>query len=195
MPTATGGAQFVATYSGPSGASAANVIALVKIGGNFVQATIDEIAQGWHDFVTEFMSDDWYVQGEETFYDLSSDPHPELIADTATDVGTDTSDALPPQVALVLSLKASSGGRRGRGRIYLPGVPDSSVSAGGAVDSGFVNDTLDGFSDWASLCASLGWLPAVYSRTDGVVRAVTTIYISPFVDTQRRRMERIDAAS
>lgn len=193
MPTAAGGAQFVATYSGPSGATAANVMALVSIGGTFNQATVDFIADQWIDFWKAFGVDSWTVHGDMQFLDLSSDPHPELIADASSIVGTDTSDAELPQVAAVLSLKAATGGRRGRGRIYLPGVPDSSVSEGGVIDAGLVSDTLDDYVTFGAACASVGWIPAVYSRTDGVVRAATVISMNEYCDTQRRRMERIGA--
>jgi hypothetical protein len=57
-------------------------------------------------------------------------------------------------------------------------------------------DTLmaDEFIDYAGEIASTwGWAPAVYSRTDNAVRAVTSFYIGPVLDTQRRRQERVGA--
>lgn len=193
MPAVTGGAQFVASYDGPSGATAVNIVGLSNIGGDFNQSTVNAIASAWIDFVTAFMSDEWSVRGDIEFRDLRTEPYPILFATTSDAAGTDTSDPLPPQVALCVSIQAATGGRRGRGRFYLPGVPDSSVSTGGEVDAGLISATLSDLGDFGIACATVGWIPAVYSRTDGVVRALAVASISGFIDTQRRRMERIDA--
>lgn len=192
MPAVTGGAQFVPTYQGPAGATAANVIALANIGGTFNQATIDEIDVAWKAFFGAFASDEWTCLAGTEFRDLRVDPYNILISGTGAVAGSDTSDPEPPAVAACVSIRAASGGRRGRGRFFLPGVPDSSVSTGGVMDTGFVEDTLDDFIDFSLACAAVGWVPAVYSRTDGVVRGIASVSMSRIVDTQRRRQGRLE---
>lgn len=192
MPAVTGGAQFVATYVGPSGATAANIQALENIGGDFDQATIDDIADAWGAFFEAFASDEWALNAGMEFRDLRVDPYDVLVAGNGAFPGTDTSDPELPAIAACVSVIAATGGRRGRGRFYLPGVPASSTSTGGTLDSGFITATLSDYVDFSLACAAVGWVPAVYSRTDGVVRGVASVAMSPIVDTQRRRQGRLE---
>lgn len=52
---------------------------------------------------------------------------------TAPIVGGSSSDALPPQVAMVISLRAPISGRRGRGRVYIPGLTEAALDADGTI--------------------------------------------------------------
>lgn len=193
MPTAPDGAQVVFTYTGPGGASAANVLAFRSIGGDFDQTRMDHIAAEWADFWQAFASDAWSIDTDAEAFDLSLDPHPQLIANTGGGAGSDSADSETPQVAVCVSLQSFVAGRRGRGRIYLPGVPISSVDEAGLLDSGFITDTLSDLGDFGTSIAGVGWVLAVYSRLDSVVRSTAGISISPYCDTQRRRQARLDA--
>lgn len=192
MPAVTGGAQFVATYVGPGGATAANIHALANIGGDFDQAAVDNIADAWADFWSAFASDEWSLNAGMEFRDLRVDPYDVLIAGNGAVAGTDSSDPELPAIAAVVSISAATGGRRGKGRMYLPGVPASSTSTGGTLDAGFITATLADYVTFSVAVAGEGWVPAVYSRSDGVVRGVATVGMSPIVDTQRRRQGRLE---
>jgi hypothetical protein len=191
MPEVPGLLQLVPTYTGPEGATAANVLSFAFAGGDFDQSTVDDIAQAWEDFWVLFASDEWVIDAgmQATWFDI--DPPGELLALNGGSAGSDTSDPLPPACAIVVSLRTSENSRRGRGRFYLPGVPDSGVSTGGILVGSLVTDLLTDFQAFGTACFVVGFVPAVYSRTDGVQRAVSTVSVDPVLDTQRRRQNRL----
>lgn len=115
-----------------------------------------------------------------------------------TDVGagTGTSATLPPQICRVVTLRTDLSGRRHRGRIYLP-------ATGMAVDS-----TNEQFSDsgstlltaleaWDSYLAELteGWWLAVVSQTSTSSQVVARFSTDTVADTQRRRRNKVVAAT
>jgi hypothetical protein len=53
--------------------------------------------------------------------------------------GTATGDALPPEVALVVTLRTAFAGRGFRGRVYLPGFDTASLDADGTATAGAIS--------------------------------------------------------
>lgn len=51
----------------------------------------------------------------------------------ATVAGTSGSEPLPPNVSLLVSKNTAAGGRMGKGRLFLPGLPEGSTPGGGVV--------------------------------------------------------------
>ena len=191
MPVVPVGLRMVATYSGPGGATAANVLHFVDIGGDFDQATMDGLAEDWANAWAACSSDEWEADQLFECLDLSVDPPALILADSGAPAGTDTSDPLPPASTVCVSLRAASGGRSGRGRAYLPGVPESGVDSAGQLLGGTVTDYLGNMGAFGIAAGSAGWAWAVYSRTDGVVRIASAIAVDANLDTQRRRQQRL----
>lgn len=84
----------------------------------------------------------------------------------------------------------ASGGRRGRGRIYIPAVPEVRISVGGFIDeltvSGLQADT-DTFFEQLSISG----LNLCVEHTDGTTPAlVTSLTVDGRAATQRRRQRR-----
>lgn len=112
--------------------------------------------------------------------------------------GTSTGDALPPQVAICISLRTNTRGRRYRGRLYLP-QPSEAASSGQGMISQADADGLDaqceGFR--AALPAlSWEWVIASYGKSKtktGLVTwtpfatPLTSVSVDRILDTQRRR--------
>lgn len=192
MPVVPNCAQLVPEYGGGSGATAVNVLHFLDIGGGFDQANGDYILQAWIDFWTTIACDQWSVSGLAKWRDLSVDPIDELVA-VATGEGGDGSDApSPAQATPVLSLICKAAGRRGRGRIYLPGMGQEQAY-GSTMITSYVALAVANFGTFSSdIAVNAGWVPAVYSRTDGLARPVVAIDMSRIVDTQRRRAERLE---
>jgi hypothetical protein len=184
---------LVATYNGPDGATAANVLHFVSIGGDYDQSSGDTIAEEWGAFFEVYSQENWSIDTTLEWFDLSEDPPDVLAVTTDGNNGDSTSPPLPANVAACLSLASSSGGRSGRGRIYLPGIADEYVG-GSLLTVPFISATLAAYTAFAtSIAGGVGWVPAVYSRTDGLSRVVTSTGMSNVVDTQRRRTQRLEA--
>jgi len=185
--------RLVATYSDAEGATAANVLHFLAIGGDFDETTGDGIAQLWADFFELYSVNSWQIDTALEWTDLRVDPPETLIVNTDGAIGDSTAATLPANVAACLSLSAASGGRSGRGRIYLPGISEEYVT-NSSLSNPFITATIAGYVSFATQCAGThGWVPAVYSRTDGISRSVLSTGMSTVVDTQRRRSQRLES--
>lgn len=121
----------------------------------------------------------------------SGDPIPVLSTSTAV-AGTAGTDRLPPNNALLIRKQTGVGGRRNRGRMYLPGiVAESGVDSTGTISG------LAGLQTIAS--AWLGDIVAVAGITQMVLlhsvgastpTNVNELVVDGVVATQRRRLRR-----
>lgn len=104
---------------------------------------------------------------------------------------------VPNNVAPCISFRTQIAGRSGRGRNYIPGVPQS-VITGNTISPGFIADTTiayQGLLDTGSFKPT-GWTWVVVSRFTlnaprpaGVANAVLSVlYTDTTVDSQRRRL-------
>jgi len=152
---------------------------------------MDVIAEAWNDYVTSGMHEDWAVDPTMLAEDIRTDPPSAIIATCTGNNGVGTGNPLPAQCTWVLSLRAATGGRRGRGRVYLPGIGEGDVDDSSKVSALYVSGQVADFTTFSIATAVVGWVPAVYSRTDGVVRVVASIGGDRVIDTQRRRVQRL----
>jgi hypothetical protein len=108
--------------------------------------------------------------------------------DTAQSIdGVAAGNALPADVALVVSLRTGLANRRGRGRFYLPQPAASQLTTNGRVLADFVTDlgaSLE--AAWTAYNTATD-IPVVYSRTSRSTQPITTFDIGNLYDTQRGR--------
>lgn len=126
---------------------------------------------------------------------------PLSVSGSFSDNGSEAASMLPPNVALLVKKNTSLGGRRGRGRLYMPWV----LQEAGANDIG----TIDGASlaarqaNATAMLASLTSEPVTGIETPMVLlhdssgagvepppTVVTSLLVDSRVATQRRRMGR-----
>lgn len=105
-------------------------------------------------------------------------------------VGTGTDEPLPPQCAVVVSLRSNTPTRSGRGRFYLPS-PVTTTVIDQRLDSAAQGDILNGALAMLNHMKGLGLTPVVYHRFDPTVTAVVTIDVGDVFDTQRRRRNKL----
>jgi hypothetical protein len=104
--------------------------------------------------------------------------------------GTGGSPSVSPQVAYLIEKRTALGGRRNRGRMYLPGPTEGTVDGRGNVTSARVNDlqvAIDGFlADLGAADMTMRILHA----DGGTPTQVTAGVAKALVATQRRRLKR-----
>ena len=101
--------------------------------------------------------------------------------------GTSEANALPADVAIVVSLRSPVANRTGRGRFYLPQPTTDALTAVGRLDEtaqGTIVDAL--LAAWTQANAA-GENPVIYSRTQRATREITSFNVGDLFDTQRRR--------
>lgn len=102
-------------------------------------------------------------------------------------VGVAAGNALPADVALVVSLRTSLSQRRARGRFYLPQPAASQLTTNGRVLPDFITDlgaSLQAAWDTYNTATDI---PVVYSRVARATNPVVTFNIGDLYDTQRGR--------
>lgn len=105
-------------------------------------------------------------------------------------VGTGTGEALPPQNAIVVSLRTDTPTRAGRGRFYLPSPVVSTVLTQ-RLDSTAQGDILNGALAMLNHMKGLGWSPAIYHRRTLNNTLVVGIDVGDVFDNQRRRRNKL----
>lgn len=107
---------------------------------------------------------------------------------TGSIIGAST-DTLPNQCALVVTLRTALSGRRHRGRMYLPVTGLPLGSSGGQANTAHVTEIADAwgtcFSDW-NASGDNGKI-VVVSPTGSSFSPVTTVSVDTRIDIQRRR--------
>lgn len=145
-------------------------------------------------------------QVEAYAYDLVANPSPppafrrqqtaDTIVSTSGVAGSVATGQLPPNVAVVASHKTATFSRRGRGRVYLPPLPEGSVNDDGVLGAAFKTALNTAWNSWVvgiqnSVPAGQTATHSVVSLTGGTVSSVTSRVVKGRVDTQRRRLSRL----
>lgn len=107
--------------------------------------------------------------------------------------GTNTNPQLPPEVALVASLRTGLPGRSKRGRLYLGGFTVSDVVVGGTVQGSLRVHLATALADFGSVMKfpigagidRLNW--SVLSRTLTQTNRIEEVRVGSLWDVQRRR--------
>lgn len=107
--------------------------------------------------------------------------------------GTVSQDGSPPMVSALISKTTAFGGRAGRGRMFMPGVPEQSVNEAGALGDTYVGN-LQGAATAFAANMVLADLPPVLLHAEGspisTPTPVTNFVVQTQSATQRRRNRR-----
>lgn len=105
--------------------------------------------------------------------------------------GSGLGNALPPQIAVVVTLNTAILSRSTRGRYYLPATISGSVTSVGRLATTDQAALLTALTTAHSNEIAAGCTLTVYSRTHRTVENVTDISIGNVFDTQRRRRDKL----
>jgi hypothetical protein len=108
--------------------------------------------------------------------------------------GLASADRLPPQNALVVTLRTNRAGRSGRGRIYFGGYTEGSSDAQGRIALATANNAQNWVANLSSaLVSGVGMPLGVLSRKEQEIRVVQQAVVRDRIwDTQRRRARPLD---
>lgn len=175
-----------------------NTLSFVKQGGFLSGDFTDlatELASAWAANVMPLISNA-VVLREVNVVDQSSATGPSISLPVVPNIpGGQSSPALPNSVALAVSLRSTGRGRSSRGRIFLPGLVESQVSAN-AITLALADQVTAAVDNVRTALGALGFDMVVISReANGVPRLnglpfpiVAVVVVDPVVDSQRRRL-------
>jgi len=113
------------------------------------------------------------------------------------EVGTASGDPGHAGAALLIQKRTGQGGRQNRGRMYFPGIAESVIEVGGAIESGYLASAQTVFDDLLAQLLSTSHpnafaQPMVVLHQESAAQPpqVLTLVVSSTVATQRRRQRR-----
>lgn len=113
---------------------------------------------------------------------------------TGSDGGSGSATLMPPSVSMLLVKRTLLGGRKGRGRMFLPAPPENQVDNVGNIDStyrGNVEATMITMLEAAAgALADEGAQPVLLHTDDTEPTDITTFALSGVIASQRRRLVR-----
>lgn len=122
--------------------------------------------------------------------------YPTVRSIAGAGVGINLTDRLPSQVALLLSPRTNSPGRRGRGRCYLPfwsedqNSPDGQPTAGAITAATNVSNVIFAVQTVTSGANSVKLTPVIYSRVTPVtITPIQFVLFRANWASQRRRAD------
>lgn len=102
--------------------------------------------------------------------------------------GTGNAATAPPNVALLVRKKTLLGGRTGRGRFYLPGVPEESIQVSGVLDSSTVAAFQSRVDAFLTALDTYGAPMQLLHSASSDATPVISLVVDGRVATQRRRL-------
>lgn len=168
---------------------------------NWTQQDADDLSSIVGDFFQSCMAPQYTYDGITIAVgDASGDVYFESVQNAGP--GTLGANALTQNVASLFKKSTASGGRRNRGRMFIPGPAETTVDAAGSWDS-VVRDTLNG--EAVTFLASLAAInnnmvilhparpapepkPVPEAIPEAPPTEVTSLVLDPRVATQRRRL-------
>lgn len=117
---------------------------------------------------------------------------PILANKTVRTTGTGTGSPLTTNTAILGKKNTARGGRKGRGRFFIPGIQVSEIDVdetGLILEAERVKVQIT-WDSWLSAQAATPFLPVLLHSDGGPGDSITSLTIEPIVATQRRRLRR-----
>lgn len=192
MPIPTGFAQANMIYTGagvPTGAQW--TLGIDPAGGDPIDvATLVATAITSAGIMTHFTEEVSITSVMVKFGPDATGPSGTLGVDLA---GTVTGESLPPNVCVLVRKNTALGGRAGRGRLYLPSVPEAEVNEAGELVEAYMDGVQTAFDEFFDELGSLA-VPGVLLHGAGsplsVPTPLTSFSVQAVCATQRRRLRR-----
>jgi hypothetical protein len=109
-------------------------------------------------------------------------------------LGTQTEPSVPPNLSILVRKNTTGGGRRGRGRFYIPGAPEFQINASGNLSTAYLNSVQTALDVWYLGMVNDGIAPVVL-HSAGISSTpaptpVLSLVAQALAGTQRDRMRR-----
>lgn len=105
-------------------------------------------------------------------------------------VGGDGAGAGAAAVALLVQKRSDFGGRKNRGRFFIPGIREARIEPGGHVDPTFLTSAQTSMTSLKVDLNSDGLPMVILHNAAGTPTAVESLNVQSMVATQRRRQRR-----
>lgn len=157
-----------------------------------------DIAFGWaQSFLSELMPivSSACTATSASFLDLSSPSGASgpVTGITLPVVGGGSGTACPPNTSILLRMETIGSRSQRSGRMFLPGVDEDQVDAGGLLTSDYVDDITAALDDFQAGLLGFDVIPVVNSKASETTYeavVITGMSVAGMVATQRRRLRK-----
>lgn len=118
----------------------------------------------------------------------SSAPYTGVITNTRT--GTSSTDGVSPNTSMLVRRFTLMGGRRGRGRVFLPILGENTLGNGGTIVPATVASWQTGLNDFMAAMNTIGLPLCLIHSEDLTPSPITSLSVEATAATQRRRLRR-----
>lgn len=122
----------------------------------------------------------------------TSDPSAPIVVDHGAWAGGDnTASCLPANCAVLVKKNTLLGGRKGRGRMFIPSPTEAGVDTAGNLTSSQLSDFTSRANDFLTGLAGISGVDGVFlfhSSSVDPPTEITSLSVDPVIATQRRRM-------
>jgi hypothetical protein len=115
------------------------------------------------------------------------------VIKTTSHVGGQATSSAAPNTAVLLHKNTALGGRAGRGRLYVPGVPENSIDDAGVLAGAYVTARQAEWTSWLLLLSTIDLPCVVLHGANSPISTptpLTALTLDGTVATQRRRLRR-----
>jgi hypothetical protein len=102
--------------------------------------------------------------------------------------GGNSDPGTSPNVAYLVKKNTGVGGRKNRGRMYVPGCVETKVDSAGIVTPTFQATLQGNFTDWQEAAAVANFTMQILHNSVVDPTVVTSLFVESTVATQRRRL-------
>lgn len=159
----------------------------------FGQAQANQCAATWGQFIMPLLANNT------TYVGMTGRTGPDgnavVFEAPANVVGSYAGSALPPNCSLLLRKRTAQGGRRNRGRMYIPGAPEGVVEPNGDLTAAYLASFQQQINAWRVALSDVNGISelAIFHTTGLGVAGLPPTMITSFIAdkkiaTQRRRL-------
>lgn len=183
-----GYAQVVARISQSGVSREMAVVFGVESVGAFTQGDIDGISAAASDFIRGITTNTTTYIGVKVTEEQGSGP---ILWESVVDagLGANTGATAPPNTAWLIRKRTGSGGRRGRGRMFVPGIRETDVDQAGVITAAQVTGAQALATAFGNaLTTNATPMVLLHSEAPFTPELVTALTVDSRVATQRRRL-------
>lgn len=170
-------------------------IAMTAIGVSIEDATPSTVIEGaigaWEDNFAAIVGEEWAGTTVRLSIGTSDPSAPIVIESAPFEGGANTNDTAPPQVATLIRKFTLSGGRKGRGRMFIVGPAEAGIDGGGNFTESQHADNqtrADGFLEDIAAIDGVTSVRLFHTDPDDAPTEVVGLLAVQMVATQRRRL-------
>ena len=186
-----GFAQVNFKFTGPSAPTGAEVtLGLELVGVDQTPAGVASTCRAaWDDNVAPNQVDD--IMLSSVLVKFGPNDEGPFFEDSGSDTGGSSSSPWSPAVAILVRKVTTLGGRKHRGRMFVPGYPENLVNASGDLETGVAASLTTNFTDFYNDLVAADLAPVVlHNDPIELPTIITNLVVASTVGTQRRRQRR-----